>query len=255
MSTNVYNIAICDDNKEFLDTMKNTIEANSEYASGMIIHLFLSGGELLTAGVEEYNLVILDMQMDYMNGYEVAKEIRRRNKDIVLAFCSGVIMPQPEHFEVQPYRYLLKKIDTDKMQANISDLLMEMKQRKKSGMVEVVSYGKWYRVSISDIVYIERLKRGSKLVIEQEDKGNGAISKEIQSNENLEEWYRQLSEEGFEFVHKSYMVNMQKIVSIVKSDILMSNNQVLSITRTCRQKFSERFAHYFSKKYRRDMDK
>lgn len=255
MSTNVYNIAICDDNKEFLDTMKNTIEANSEYASGMIIHLFLSGEELLTAGVEEYNLVILDMQMDYMNGYEVAKEIRRKNKDIVLAFCSGVIMPQPEHFEVQPYRYLLKKIDTDKMQANISDLLMEMKQRKKSGMVEVVSYGKWYRVSISDIVYIERLKRGSKLVIEQGDKGNGAISKEIQSNENLEEWYRQLSEEGFEFVHKSYMVNMQKIVSIVKSDILMSNNQVLSITRTYRQKFSERFAHYFSKKYRRDMDK
>ena len=60
-------------------------------------------------------------------------------------------MPQPEHFEVQPYRYLLKKIDTDKMQKNVSDLLLEMKQRKRNSIVEVVSDGKAYRVYIKDI--------------------------------------------------------------------------------------------------------
>lgn len=102
----MYNIAICDDNEEFLEVMKSTIETNSEYTSGMICHLFLNGKELLDASVEIYNLVILDMQMDYIDSYVTAKGIRQKNKDIVLAFCSGVMMPQPEHFEVQPYRYL-----------------------------------------------------------------------------------------------------------------------------------------------------
>lgn len=251
----MYNIAICDDNKEYLEIMKNTIENNSEYTSDMVINMFLNGKELLDSGIEKYNLVILDMQMDSMNGYMTAKEMRRKNNEAVLAFCSGVVMPQPEHFEVQPYRYLLKKIDTDKMQKNISDLLVEMKHRNKNSMAEVVYDGKAYRLNISDIIYIERLKRGSKLVIEGKDKGNVITSNEIQSNEKLEDWYQQLSEDGFEFIHKSYIVNMQKIVSIEKYDILMSNNQILSVTRTYRQKFHERFSHYFSKKYRRDTDK
>ena len=164
-------------------------------------------------------------------------------------------MPQPKHFEVQPYRYILKKIDVDKMQRNISDLLIEMKQRKTNNVVEVVSDGKAYRTNIRGVIYIERLKRGSKLVIEQENKGNENTFNEMLSNEKLEDWYQQLSEEGFEFIHKSYIVNMQKVVSIVKNDILMSNNQLLRLTRTYRQKFHERFSHYFSKKYRRDMGK
>lgn len=251
----MYNIAICDDNEEFLEIMKGTIEINIEFTSDMLCHLFSCGKELLESCVEKYNLIILDLQMDCMDGYVAAKEIRKKNKDVVLAFCSGVIMPQPKHFEVQPYRYILKKIDVDKMQRNISDLLIEMKQRKTNNVVEVVSDGKAYRTNIRGVIYIERLKRGSKLVIEQENKGNENTFNEMLSNEKLEDWYQQLSEEGFEFIHKSYIVNMQKVVSIVKNDILMSNNQLLRLTRTYRQKFHERFSHYFSKKYRRDMGK
>lgn len=251
----MYYIAICDDNAEFLETMERTIETNPEYETDMICEKFLSGKELLCSGVEQYSLIILDMQMDQMDGYVVAKEIRQKNKDTVLAFVSGIVMPQPEHFEVQPYRYLLKKIDTDKMQKNVSDLLFEMKQRKKSSMVEVVSDGKAYRVYIKDIVYIYRLKRGSVLVIEQSKKESGELYEEIQSNEKLVDWYQQLSDDGFEFAHTSYIVNMKKIVSVVKDDILMSNKQLLRVSRTCKQKFHEKFSYYFSKKYRRVTDK
>lgn len=251
----MYYIAICDDNAEFLETMERTIETNSEYEPDIICQKFLNGKELLRSGVEQYSLIILDMQMDQMDGYVVAKKIRQENKDTLLAFVSGIIMPQPEHFEVQPYRYLLKKIDTDKMQKNVSDLLLEMKQRKINSIVEVVSDGKAYRVYIKDIVYIYRLKRGSVLVIEQSKKGSGVIYEEIQSNEKLVDWYQQLSDVGFEFAHTSYIVNMQKIVSVVKDDILMSNKQFLRISRTCKQKFHEKFSYYFSKKYRRVTDK
>ncbi len=251
----MYYIAICDDNAEYLEIMKKVIESNSEYEPDMVFYKFLNGKDLLHSSVEQYNLVIIDMQMNQMDGYVVAKKIREKNKDAVLAFCSGVIMPRPEHFEVQPFRYLLKKIDTDKMQKNVSDLLFEMKQRKKNNIVEVVSDGKAYRVYIRDIVYIYRLKRGSVFVIEQSDKKNRTICREILSNEKLVDWYQQLYDDGFEFAHKSYIVNMQKIISVVKDDIVMSNNQILRASRTYKQKFHERFSYYFSKKYRRDTNK
>lgn len=243
----MYYIAVCDDNAEFLDTIGSVLEQNPEYNSDMIYDTFLSGMELLESNAPLYDLIILDIQLDQMDGYVLAKEIRKRNEDVVLAFCSGVVMPQPEHFEVQPYRYLLKTIDTGKMQNYMTDLLIEMKRKKKNTLVEVVDDGKVSKVKIKDILYIYRKKRGSILVIEEGEKG----SKEVESNEKLADWYEQLSMEGFEFPHTSYIVNMQKIISIEKDDIRMSNDQLLKISRTCKPKFNERLSYYFSKKYRR----
>lgn len=243
----MYNIAICDDNPEFLETMEKTIKANPEYDSDMKCHKFLNGKELLHSETEQYNLLIIDMQMEKLDGYLTAKKAREKNQDAVLAFCSGIIMPAPKHFEVQPYRYILKNIDMDKMQQIISDLLIEMKSRKKNCIIEIANDGKAYRVNMNDIIYIYRLKRGSAFVIEQ-----GEICEEIKSNEKLQDWYQQLSNEGFEFAHTSYIVNMKKILRVIKDDILMSNNQLLRVSRTCKQKFHARFSYYFSKKYRRE---
>ena len=100
----MYHIAICDDNAQFLETMERTIEGNPEYEADMICQKFLNGKELLRTELEQYHLIILDMQMGQMDGFAVAKKIREQNEDVVLAFCSGVIMPEPKHFEVQPYR-------------------------------------------------------------------------------------------------------------------------------------------------------
>ena len=96
----MYYIAICDDNAEFLETIGSVIEQNPEYNSDMIYHTFLSGEELLKANVNLYDLIILDMQLEQMDGYALAREVRKRNEDVVLSFCSGVVMPQPKHFEV-----------------------------------------------------------------------------------------------------------------------------------------------------------
>lgn len=251
----MYEIALCDDNEEFLEMMQRIIKANPEYELDMLCHKFTSGKDLLCSEIEKYNLIILDMQMDQITGFDTAKVIRQKNEDAVLAFCSGVVMPQPEHFEVQPYRYLMKMVDAVKMEKTISELLLEMKHRKKNNVIEVVSDGKAYRLNLKDIVYVYRQKRGSVFVVEQSDKDGDIKYEEIQSNEKLIDWYHQLADEGFEFAHTSYMVNMQKIISVVKDDILMSNHQLLRITRTCKQKFHERFSYYFSKKYRRNADK
>lgn len=247
----MYNIAVCDDNRQFLETFEKLIRTNSEYEAGMICHKFISGGNLLRAEVENYDLIILDMQMDKLDGFSTAVRIKEKNKNAVLAFCSGVVMPQTKHFEVQPYRYLLKKMDNSEMQKNITDLLLEMKRRKKKDIVEVVNDGRAYRINIDNIIYVYRQKRGSVIVFEKNVSGNTTQIEELQSNEKLSEWYRQLSECGFEFAHTSYIVNMKKIISVEKDDIVMSSRQVLRVSRTCKHQFHERFSYYFSKKYRR----
>lgn len=249
----MYHIALCDDNEIFLEEMERIVESNSEYDSNMICTRYSSGTELIAANVSDIDLLIIDMQMDDVDGFSAAKQIRLKNHDMVIGFCSGVVMPIPEHFEVQPYRYIIKKIDTTEIQKSVTELLAEMKRRKRKNIIEVVSDGKAYRINTKDILYVYRQNRGSVLVI---DNGKAQLEKncnyiELESNEKLADWYVQLFDYGFEFAHTSYIINMQKIKSIIKDDICMENGQLLRITRTYKQKFHERFSYYFSKKYRR----
>lgn len=247
----MYNIALCDDNKEYLKSLRQSIWENTEYNSDiMSIFLFQSGEELLEQDISQFQLVFLDMQMAGMDGYATAGKIREKNEDIVLAFCSGLVTPLPEHFEVQPFRYFMKQIDTEKLARTISDLMFEMKRRNLS-RVEVVADGRAVRVSADRILYIERQKRGSRLCLEELSGTGQKTFYELFSNETLEDWHVQLTEDGFEFVHKSFLVNMKQITAVVKDTVLFGNGETIKITRTYRQKFLERFSHYFTKKFRR----
>lgn len=265
----MYYIAVCDDNREFLTEMKEAIERNAEYEQEMEIDLFSDGRELLKTK-KLYHLVILDMQMDGLGGYETAQQIRMGNSSTVIAFCSGIVPPKPEHFHVQPYRYLIKTMESMELSAEISELLVEMKRRKEECYVEVAYDGKACRVNVRDILYIERMNRSSRMIVDPsrepevwEPYINGAgarwITKrqngtlEIYSNEPLSEWYIQLADRNFEYAHNSYIVNLLQIRSVFDKELILMDMEQLSITRKYKHTFDEHFSHYYAKKYRRDV--
>lgn len=248
----MYNIAICDDNEESLYKLREYIWNNTEYNPDiMSVYLFCSGEQFLAEGSTSFQLVILDMQMGELDGYQTAKQIRGQGDTTVLAFCSGVVMPMPEHFDVQPYRYFMKQSKDEKISAVMSELLLEMIRRNVS-RIEITSDGKALRVSADKILYMERKKRGSLVYVEEGLPDGTSHYTSVISSESLEEWYKQMMDEGFEYVHKSFLVNMKQIVAVVKESVVFANGVEIRITKTCKSKFMERFSFYFSKKFRRN---
>ena len=242
------NIAIVDDNQAFLQEMKQNIEACKEFTADMVCDTYCSGVDFLQADFGAYRLVILDMQMEGMGGYETARRLREKDEGAVIAFVSGVILPEPEHFRVQPYRYLLKNSDADERMRDMEELLRETKRRSRGEIAEVVSDGEAQRVPVGSILYIEKTKRGSRLTVEA---GAAGGKKTLQSNERLEEWYAQLCAQGFEYAHTSYIVNLRAVTKIMQNELTMSNGDKLGISRTCSKKFHQSFSRYFHKKYKR----
>ncbi|MDE6167483.1 MAG: response regulator, partial [Acetatifactor sp.] len=190
-------VAIVDDNEVFLCEMKRTLEACVEFTADMVCDIYSGGSHFLQADSGSYQLVILDMQMEGRSGYETARILRETNKSVVIAFISGVILPKPEHFIVQPYRYLLKSAEQEEMCRNLEELLRETKRRCYDETVEAASDGKAWRIPVRNILYIAKAKRGSLLTVEDQSAAEGG--KILQSNERLESWYAQLHAQGFEY--------------------------------------------------------
>ena len=238
-------VALIDDNVVFLQHIRQIVESCAEFTADMTCDTYSSGLDLLRSDSGKYQLVILDMQMEGKSGYETAKRLRETNKATVIAFISGVVLPEPEHFKVQPYRYLLKNADPEEIRRDIEELLRETKRQCYGETVEVASDGRAWRVAARDILYIAKAKRGSLLTV------SGGNETALRSNEKLGNWYLQLHSLGFEYAHSSYIVNLKAVIKIMNDELTLSNGETLSISRACRGKFHESFSLYFHKGYHR----
>ncbi len=242
-------VAIVDDNEIFLREMRQIVESCSGFMADMVCDTYTSGIDFLRVGCGAYQLVILDMQIERKNGYETAKKLREIDDSVVIAFISGVVFPEPKHFRVQPYRYLLKNADSEEIRRDVEELLQETKERYLNETVEVTGDGRAWRVPIRSILYVAKAKRGSLFTIMEEGgTGEGTI---LHSNERLDNWYGELCTHGFEYAHSSYIVNLKSITKIMTDKLTLSNGEVLGISRACRKKFHESFSLYFHKKYQR----
>lgn len=119
----MYKIAICDDDKHYINIIRLLIE--KRMLCDTKIYEYLSGEQLINNAEENHNLIFLDIQMDKMDGNEVAKLIRQKNESAVLVFCTGTQMPTPESFKVQPFRYILKSSDNRLLIDEIDEIINE----------------------------------------------------------------------------------------------------------------------------------
>lgn len=241
----MYYIAICDNKKESLQYMRRLIES-SEYGKEVTFYEYPSGEALIgdMQEREKYDLLILDIQLEGMDGYQTAKVFREHFPDTLLVFCSGVYSPTPESFEVTPYRYLLKSYTEERMKNELAAVLKKMQENHIVTYVFGKKENELAKINVKDIWYIELARRKSILHCHLD-------RKEVlyASNEKLEELHEQLVDSGFCYAHNSYLVNLQHVVTVGAKELQLDVGTKLTIARSKAKEFKELFIKNASKKY------
>lgn len=241
--TSVYRIAICDDDADYVKYLKEQIEELLREEAEFF--LYASGEELLADEALMHDLIFLDIQMDGLDGNETARRLRQHNKGAVLVFCSGVYQPTPESIRMAPFRYLLKNSRDEEIQEDLRQILEKMRQQPKWEYLIVKGGGKLERVSVFDIVYISKIKRGSQIYLV------GPHPEQVQSDLHISSLYQQLSKYGFAFPHDSYLVNCRWITSFNSRYLTMydgsEKGMTLNIARSKKEEFTKQLVAYWEK--------
>lgn len=245
----MYNIAICDDDREFIEFVKKIIK-ELNFLDNMNLHEYLSGKDFLfdIDNRHDLDLLILDIQMDEIDGNKVAIELRKRFKDIVLVFCSGVYNPSPENIKVAPFRFLLKQYSKDRMLEEFSEIFEYLAEKKEEPAL--LCYDRKYtlKVNISEIVYISITRRGTEVhTYLKRDKFTN--KKTYFCKQSLREVYELLKEYSFAYAHNSYVVNLRYICKRNKEEIQMINGEILSVSRSRAKELEKEMDLYLAKKY------
>lgn len=233
-------IAICDDEEVQQKLLKKYLE---EWARQNHIpletSLFPSAEAFVFAWEDDknYDLLILDIEMGKINGMELAGNIRRQDEDIPILFVTGYDKYMAQGYEVAALHYLLKPVRKEKFFAVMDKLNQKGKPEEKllfqtdNGVISM---------PVSKIWYVEAMAHQCILYTAEEEH---VLHSSIGETEQYLESHKELIR-----CHRSYLVNMQHIASIVKSELVLDDKRRLPISRSAQKKVNQEFLAYYAKK-------
>lgn len=234
----VIKIGICDDDKNFRALLSQAVRRED---CESFIYEYSTGEALIQDEENNLDLLFLDIQLPGISGNKASKIMKKKNKDLILVFISGIYLPTPESFCVQPYRYLLKQSNPSEIQKELRTILTYTKEHKGKKYFIAEDDGMYQKIDIDEILYFSIIRRGCEIHILQN--GTGKI---LRTRKRIQEIEEELRKEYFCRIHKSFLVNSRYITEVKKSEIKMENNETLSVSKARRKTFEDMFAEYLS---------
>ena len=252
MFDDVIKIAICDDDIDFIQYLKKILLLSGLKKYAVVFYEYLSGEDFLDSLDNEviYDLVVLDMQMKGLDGFETASIFRRKYQDITLVFCSGIERANERTLEVEPYRYLLKRYNEERMIRESKQIIKKIIKEKEELEIPVKCDGGRLKLSIKEVYYIEKAKRGCRIYLGKHNVKNELGLKFIHELK-LEQIYEQLKGFHFSRPHDSYIVNMRhiNISKSTKSLLELTDGTQLAISRSKEKGFRDNLTIFLATKY------
>lgn len=229
----MFRIAICDDNKAFIETEKSYIDAYFDGNQEAFVCLcFESGEELLRLADEliQFDLFLLDYELTGMNGFELANRIYSFYSDAKIAFSTSFYDFTKEGYKYNAVRYLVKK-DTSFKEDLCECIDCVMNTNQKKNILELNANNRIRFINASDVIYIE--SKGHYLYYQVYDSTASRIQ-EIVCRNKLDDASKELNPD-FLRVHQSIVINMKYEMFIDRKNVTLKsplmNDIVLPISR------------------------
>ena len=200
--------------------------------------LFESAEEyLFQAEQNTYDVIFLDISMRGQNGMELARKIREKEKDVVLVFVTSDASYVFDGYEVGVYRYLMKPVDEKKLW-EILDYARMQREVEEENYILVKKDSQSVRVNLNDVLYMEAQKHYVNLYLEDQE----SINIKTVFTELLQEM--QEKSDTVLATHRSYAVNIEKVVRIGRMECVLADGSVIPVSRSFYKEVNEAFIRY-----------
>lgn len=221
-------IVLCDDSTPFLESLRVKIrEILKENKIDGVIHLYKSAEDLFEQSLSNCDVFLLDIDFNgkQYTGIDLAKKIREISPDAVIVFVTNFIEYAPEGYEVQAFRYLLKRDIHSKLEECLLQTITKL--RTDSETMQINIFGEIMTIPLIDVLYIESEGHLALVHVLKQGTQTPKTYRFYSSLSNLED---QLTSQGFLRIQKSYLVNMRRIKKYLCNAAELDNGQKLPVS-------------------------
>ena len=181
-------------------------------------------------------MVFLDIEMEHMDGMETARQIRKKNKIVLIIFVTSHTSYAIEAYSVHPFQFIVKPIEEN----IVCDYFYQAYEVITAGeFYYEYKYNKeYYRILVNDIMYFESEKRMIRICLKD------GTSKQYYDKLNAIQEKFEDSKADFWRIHQSILVNSRHVMKKGIDYIELTNGEQLNISEDRRKEIN---AYYIDK--------
>lgn len=215
-----YRIAICDDSKPDTEYL-SALVGNWAKAKGIscTLNTFSCAESFLFDGSgEEYDILLLDIEMSGMDGVTLARRIREKSDTAEIIFVTGYSDYICDGYDVGALHYLLKPVNEEKLCGVLDRALARLNKNGRSLVLAL--QGQTVRVPLHEIRYLEVHQN----YVTVHCRGEYTVKKP------LSEFEADLDDRFFR-TGRSHIVNLSFVRRVTKTDVYLSDGTALPLPR------------------------
>ena len=233
-------IIICDDNDRFLKVLceyvkkecEKTLLLNEDFEVGPAF----SRGEELIEYLKEHHadVVLLDIDMPAMGGFEVAKVLCERHKDVKIVFVSAYDNLVYNSFEFYPFAYIRKSHLAEEF-SNVLKRIVEKRNESERRLLLNTTSGE-KNIDLNSILYVESDRNYYKVYLSHD--------KTYICRGTLTEFEKTVNGYDFFRIHSAYIVNLEHIETVLGGGMLRIGGKMLPVAQKRVQNFKKAYMEY-----------
>lgn len=216
-----YKVAICDDNQQearFLEALVQAWAARNDYVVRTELFPSAEAFWFRYAEQKDYDILLLDIEMGEMDGVALAKLVRKDNETVQIVFVTGYSEYISEGYDVAALHYLMKPVKQEKLYEVLERAVQKIKKNEQVLVLE--HSGETVRIPLYEICYIEV----------NQNYVTVHAKRKITVKKTLKE-FEDLLDERFYRAGRSFIINLNVIERVTKTDIYLAGGTVLPLPR------------------------
>lgn len=229
-------IALVEDDLQYRTQLKEYI-AQYAAASGQEIRVteFSDGDEIALHYKAEYDIILMDIEMTFMDGMTAAEEIRQKDQDVVIIFITNSPQYAIKGYAVDALDYVLKPVSYFAFSQRLERAIKRMKRREEKYFTLTTRDGT-HRIAYSHLYYVE--SSGHDLYYHTAE---GIL----QTTGSMREAESQFAGEHFARCNQCYLVNLQYADAVTDEEVVVQGEK-LRFSRSRKKSFLEALNVYFA---------
>lgn len=229
-------MAIVEDEKVYVDELLTYIKRFQQENGYQIETVWFPDGCDITDDYEaKFDIILMDIQMKFLDGMSAAKKIRDLDQDVILIFITNMTDYAIRGYEVGAMDYIVKPVTYFAFSEKLKRAIKRL-HNKDTHYISVPVENGIRKIDISTIFYVE--SHGHNLCYKSKEI-------ELESRGTMNQLEKVLTPYGFFRNSKSFLVNMQ-YVDAIEDNRCVVHGEYLPISRTKKKEFMQKLLEYMS---------
>lgn len=228
-------IAIVEDDELYAQQLEEYLyQYQKEYREPLEITTFSDGDQIVYKYHSQFDIILMDIEMKFVDGMTAAEEIRQMDSEVVIIFITNMAQYAIRGYSVDALDYVLKPISYFAFSQRLQRAVSRMKKRESKAIMVNMKEGT-IRMNLANIYYIE--SQGHTLILH-------TILGDYETTGTMKAMEEKLAGMNFSRGNYGYLINLQHVDDVCDGCAVVNGIQ-LALSRTRKKGFMEELTRYW----------